>query len=272
MEAPTYFAFIRGLETYSQLVEPHDSIWAINNAPINIVDYPNYPYRGIMIDTSRHYLQQDTIYDIITTMMFNKMNILHWHITDDQSFPWLLSSYPGLATNTKYGPDLYYSKQMMQDIVEFALQRGVRIMPEIDTPGHSKSWSYDEKTKNITLICGTNSGQVDPTMDYTYEVLKNIFQELNEIFTDEFVHFGGDEVTYSCWDQRPDIKKFMKQHGIADYAHLQMYFRQQEKAVWKDKVNKTKSIAYWNNEAVNEQPSDDDIVQWWGAHKSISKI
>lgn len=64
-----------------------------------------------MIDTSRHYLQQDTIYNIIITMMFNKLNVLHWHITDDQSFPWEVTAYPDLANNTKYGPDMYYSKQ-----------------------------------------------------------------------------------------------------------------------------------------------------------------
>lgn len=87
-------------------------------------------------------------------------------------------------------------------------------------------------------------------MDYTYTVLKNMFQDLNDIFVDEFVHFGGDEVQYSCWDQRPDIKKFMKQHSIPDYAHLQLYFRAQEKTVWKT-INSTKSPMYWNNEAVN---------------------
>lgn len=144
--APTYFALVRALETYSQLVQNYQSIWAMNNTPIQIADWPSYSYRGIMIDTSRHFLQPDTIYDIILTMMFNKLNVLHWHITDDQSFPWQVTAYPDISNNTKYGPDDIYTKQQMKDIVQFALIRGVRIVPEIDTPGHSLSWIHGALT------------------------------------------------------------------------------------------------------------------------------
>ena len=114
------------------------------NMPVVIEDFPAYRYRGIMLDTSRHYIPVPKILETLDAMMYNKLNTFHWHITDDDSFPLVLDCYPQLSDNSKFGPGMVYSKLDVAKIINYALTRGVRVIPEIDSPGHTWSWGTAE--------------------------------------------------------------------------------------------------------------------------------
>ncbi|KAL4460248.1 hypothetical protein ABPG72_016695, partial [Tetrahymena utriculariae] len=151
-----YVGFVRGLETFSQLFVQDEisSAWSISSIPISIQDSPNYPYRGLMIDTARHFLSVNTILKTIDSMQYNKLNVLHRHITDDDSFPYPLQSF---ANVTQYGAFSFrkqYSLTDIQYIVRYALLREIQVFPEIDSPGHAFQWGKSPQFSNIALQCG----------------------------------------------------------------------------------------------------------------------
>lgn len=274
IHARTYAGFAHAMETFSQLIRPEeDDTYTIGNVPIFVHDKPVYQHRGVMIDTSRHFLQIDTIYRTLDAMMYNKMNVLHWHITDADSFPLQLKTYPNLTKQGAFSDRETYSRDDIASIVEYAARRGVSVIPEIDSPGHTWSWGRSDQLKDITLKCdGRYNGQFDPTLNLTYEVIENIMREIHEIFPNSIVHFGGDEVERSCWDQRPSIKQWMNEHNISTYDDLQVYYRQRQKKIWREKISKTKIATYWANKDVNLPVEDDDIIHWWGTTKELIYI
>ena len=132
LTAKTVWGAMRGLETFSQLVWGNPSFVAVG---VNVSDSPLFGHRGVMLDTSRNYYPVEDILRTITALSANKLNVFHWHITDSHSFPLVVPSEPELAAKGSYGSDLQYSPQDVTRIVEFGLQHGVRVLPEIDSPG-----------------------------------------------------------------------------------------------------------------------------------------
>lgn len=124
--------------------------------------------------------------------------------------------------------------------------RAIRVVPEIDTPGHTLSWGRSDKYKDIVVKCNDlYQGQFDPTISQTYEVLTDVMNYVNNTFTDEAVHMGGDEVNLTCWDRKPSIKDWMKNHNISSYTDLQNYYRIEQKKIWRNMTKKT--AIYWAN-------------------------
>ncbi|CAD8143512.1 unnamed protein product [Paramecium pentaurelia] len=224
IQAQNHWGLARALDTVNQLAINNE----IENLPIYISDEPQYIHRGVMIDTARNFLPVKLIKRTIDALVINKLNVLHWHITDDESFPLLLSNYSQITNNSKYQKDGYFTKEDVQDIIQYASIRAVQIIPEIDTPAHVHSWGRSSELSEIIITCDTNIkqyGQLDPTLEFTYEVLKSVMQDLNDMFAKvQFIHFGGDEASIQCFEQKPSIKEFMDQHGIANYFDLQVYY------------------------------------------------
>lgn len=135
------------------------------------------------------------------------MNVLHWHIVDEQSFPCGSDKYPQLAEKGAYSHDAIYSTKDMKDIVKYAYDRGVRVIPEWDIPGHG-SWGH-----GMPDVMGCDI-VLDPTQNRTYEFLNSFFEEMMGIFRDEYVHLGGDEVDYTCWDANPKIASWLKKNHM----------------------------------------------------------
>jgi hexosaminidase len=215
-----------------------------------------------MIDTSRHFLKVAAIKRAIDAMMYSKLNVLHWHITDQDSFPLFVPNVPELSQAGSIGG--VYSEADVKSIISYARSRAIRVVPEIDTPAHSEAWGRSEKYKNITLNCdGSYQGQLDPTLDLTWQVLEEVMGYVNRTFPDAYVHFGGDEVEYDCWGDRPAILEWMKEHGIADFKALSVDFRERQKQLWRD-IHGNKKVIYWANEEIDLPVQDDDVIQWWG--------
>lgn len=190
--ADYYPGFLRGLETFSQLIQtlPSGQTY-ISGAPILIDDEPEFFWRGLLIDTSLHFLEVEEIEHLLDGMMFTKMNVLHWHIIDQDSFPMEIPARPELQQYGSLGRN--YSLKEIDKLIQYAKVRGIRIVPEIDTPAHTLSWALSPALSSIAEVCQlAYKGQFDPTLDLTYEVTKDVMLQTEASFPDSYVHLGGD--------------------------------------------------------------------------------
>ena len=187
-------------------------------------DHPQYPWRGLLIDTARHFITVTTIQRTIRAMAMNKYNVLHWHITDAQSFPLLFDAAPELALLGAHHPNLKYDFKDVQSIVSLSQSLGIRIVPEIDMPSHTASWSaaYPDivircrrhAASNADRFKATDKDTLDPTLDKTFRVIQSVLKGLSKMFPDNYIHLGGDEVDYRCLSSKPDVmKRAVQQHG-----------------------------------------------------------
>lgn len=242
LTADTVYGAMRGLETLSQLVDwdAGASTWVVPS--VAVADKPAFAHRGALVDTARHFVPLPALFQFVDALAFNKMNVLHWHIVDDQSFPWVSVSLPSLSALGAYGapnPQLVsthsYSTEDVASLIAYAASWGVRVLPEFDTPGHSQSWGLSQpglltQCYNVTTglpIPGV-FGPIDPTQNSTYAFLETLFTEVGATFPDQYVHVGGDEVSYTCWASNPAVNAWMAANGIAagDYAGLEGYYVQ----------------------------------------------
>lgn len=214
--AKTFFGSRHGLETLSQLIWwdefAEDGGLSIVKG-VTIEDAPKFPYRGLMIDTSRNFMPLDYLKRIVIGMAANKLNVFHWHISDSQSFPLVLPSVPLLAKYGAYGPDMIYSPENIKQFVEFARIHGVRTIIEVDTPAHAGNgwtWGPDQDMDDLavcvnaqpwSLYCGEPPcGQLNPHNPKVYDILEKIYKDLIELTGEnELFHIGGDEVNLDCW-------------------------------------------------------------------------
>jgi len=220
---------LRGLQTFLQLV----SVTANGfTAPaVRIQDEPRFPWRGLMIDSSRHFIPLEVIKRNIDGLEAVKMNVFHWHLSDNQGFRVESHKLPKLQENGSDG--LYYTQEEIRDVIAYARDRGVRVMPEFDMPGHSTAWfvGYPELASGkgpyqIARKWGVFDPAMDPTNEKTYKFLNELIGEMAKLFPDQFFHIGGDEVNGKEWDANPNIQAFMQAHGIKNNEGLQAYFSQ----------------------------------------------
>jgi len=161
-------------------------------------------------------------------LSYNKLNTLHWHMVDAESFPFQSTSYPFLSQYGAYHPTAaIYTADNITAVVQYAYSRGIRVIPEFDGPGHSYSWGmgYPE----LVAVCpyyaaNINNIPLDPTKNFTYEVVKAVFTQISELFADNYFHVGGDELVLNCWSQDENITLWMEQNNIPNTIALWQYF------------------------------------------------
>ena len=266
----TVWGALRGLETFSQLVYTVDNY----NGPqqkyhllINettIYDHPRFPYRGLLLDTARHYLPVHIILANIDAMAYNKLNTFHWHLIDDQSFPYVSKHYPDIHLHGSYTPNAIYTPEDVQEVIEYARMRGIRVIPELDTPGHTHAMA--RAYPNLLTPCYGGSPPrplqpdypnhserevLNPMRNETYEFLKELYSEFKQTFPDQYIHLGMDEVFYSCWRSNPEIKAFMQENDMHDYHEVEEYYARRT-------LENVKSVGY--KYIIWQDPVDNGVI------------
>lgn len=228
INAPTAYGALYAMETMAQLT---DGVF-INGTSIQ--DQPRFKFRASMIDTSRHWLPLSVIFAHIDTMMYNKMNVLHWHIVDSVSFPYCSEAFPEMCIEGAYTQTHVYHRDDVQNVISYAALRGIRVIPEFDTPGHART-GYETVPDLLTPCYSGKTGKPDgttgpfnPILPSTYSFLEKFYAEIKDVFPDKFVHVGGDEVSFDCWQSNPGITAWLKLHPeIKSYDELESYYEVQ---------------------------------------------
>ncbi|KAG6665727.1 beta-hexosaminidase 1 [Carya illinoinensis] len=232
IEANTVYGALRGLETFSQLCAFDYGTKSVQvyKAPWYILDKPRFPYRGLLLDTSRHFLPVDVIKQIIESMSYTKLNVLHWHIIDEQSFPLEVPTYPNLwqGSYTKWER---YTVEDAYEIVNFAKIRGINVMAEVDIPGHAESWGAGYPDLWPSPSCRE---PLDVTKNFSFDVISGILTDMRKIFPFELFHLGGDEVNTDCWTSTPHVKQWLQDRNMTTKDAYQYFvLKAQEIAISK---------------------------------------
>lgn len=230
LRAPSVVGALRGLETFLQLVEKRAN-GSFAAASVVIEDAPRFPWRGLMIDVARHFQPPEVIHRNLDAMAAVKMNVLHLHLTDDQGFRIESKRHPELhAVSADSG---VLTQEQIRAIIAAAAERGIRVVPEFDVPGHATAWlaSHPEIAsvpRNYTVAkdWGVLNPVMDPTKLETEALLSSFFAEMAALFPDEFFHIGGDENNGKDWNASERITAFKKGHGFATNEALHAWFNQ----------------------------------------------
>ncbi len=256
-----------GLQTLAQLIQTENGKSTV--PAVLIEDAPVYGWRGYMLDESRHFMGKDVVKQYLDIMARLKLNVFHWHLTDEQGWRIEIKRYPLLTQEGSVGswsdanaPSAFYTQDEIKEIVEYAAQRHIMVVPEIDMPGHATAVgrSYPE-------ISGGGEGRwkdftFHPARETTYEFISNIFDEVVELFPAPYIHIGADEVHFGnqSWFTDPQIQKFIKDNNLKDEVGMEHYFVRKIC----DIVNaKGRKMIGWD-EIVNTGVSPDKaIIMWW---------
>ena len=264
LTAPTPLGTLHGLQTFLQLVEVSPDGFA---APvITIQDQPRFPWRGLMIDSARHFTPVDVLRRNLDGMEAVKMNVFHWHLSENQGFRAESRRYPKL--HQLGSDDLYYTQDEMREIIAYARDRGIRVVPEFDMPGHSTAWfvghpelASGKGPYQIERRWGIFDPAMDPTNEKLYKFLDELIGEMARVFPDHFFHVGGDEVNGKEWDANPAIQQYMKAYGLKDNAALQSYFNKRLQPIV---AKHGKSMIGWDEVLDPTLPKDITIQSWRG--------
>ncbi len=270
LEAPTDVGAMRGLETLVQLVQPFGAGYGL--PAVTVEDAPRFRWRGLMIDCGRHFEPVSVIERTLDGMAAVKLNVFHWHLTEDQGFRMQSLVYPKL---TGMGSDgLFYTQDDARAVVAYARARGIRVVPEFEMPGHSAAWlmAYPELSSGtvpagIRREFGVSDTALDPTREETYAFVAAFLKEMTSIFPDEYVHIGGDETPAPDWKTNPRILAFMKAHDLKGNEALQAYFNTRVLAILK---GLGKRMVGWDEVLTPGLPKD-VVVQSWRGVAALNK-
>jgi hexosaminidase len=264
LKAASVVGAMRGFETLLQLATFRDGKAVIAGATID--DQPRFRWRGLMIDVSRHFEPVDVIKRNLDGMALVKLNVFHWHLSDDQGFRAESKRFPKLTELGSHGE--FYTQDEMREVVAYARARGIRVVPEFDMPGHTLSWqvAYPELGSSpgpfaMPTTFGIHDEALDPTRENTYKFLDALVGEMAAIFPDAYFHVGGDESNGKAWLGNPKIVAFMKARNIANTEALQVYFNSQ---LLKIVAKHGKHMIGWDEVFTPGLPKDIVIESWRG--------
>jgi hexosaminidase len=264
LQAVTVVGAMHGLATLEQLLQS-DATGPFVPA-VSIHDAPRFPWRGLMLDCARHFMPVDVVKRTLDGMASVKLNVFHWHLSEDQGFRIESKAFPKL---TEFGSDgLFYTQEQAREIVAYARERGIRVVPEFDMPGHTSAWfvGYPDLASapgpfQIERKFGVFDPVMDPTRESTYKFLDTFLGEMAAIFPDRFLHIGGDENNGVEWKANPRIQAFMREHNFKDTAALQNYFNEH---LLKILEKHGKHMIGWDEILTPNLPKDVMVQSWRG--------
>ncbi len=270
IDAATTAGALHGLETLIQLVQVQGNTYVV--PALTVKDSPRFPWRGLMLDCSRHFEPLDVLKRNIDGMAAVKLNVFHWHLTDDQGFRMESKVYPQL---TGAGSDaLFYTQDQARELVQYARDRGIRVVPEFEMPGHSSAWliafpklGSGTAPQGIRREFGISDVALDPTREETYVFIEAFLREMTQIFPDRYVHIGGDETPAPDWKTNSRIMAFKAAHSLGDNDALQAYFNQRVLAIL---TKLDRRMVGWD-EILNPGLPKDVVVQSWRGEASLAK-
>ena len=275
--AKTSIGALRGLETLLQLAASDTTGFYF--PAVSIQDHPSFPWRGLMIDVARHFIPMEVLKRNVDAMSAVKLNVLHLHLTDDEGFRMESRAFPKLHQEGSNGR--YYTQVELKDLVRYAAERGIAVIPEFDLPGHCRSWlaGYPELASTpgkytpgprfnadgkslgemMAMINTTATPSIDPTKESVYKFLETLAGEVRSVFPYAYFHIGADENNGVAWKQNPSITAFMQKNRIPDVKALEHYFVMRVHAIVQKKGMR---LIVWE-EAFNKDLPADVIVQKW---------
>ncbi|MFZ3418723.1 beta-N-acetylhexosaminidase [Vibrio harveyi] len=266
-----YGAF-HGFETFLQLVTTDATGYFV--PAVSIQDEPRFPWRGVSYDTSRHFIELDVILRQLDAMASAKMNVFHWHIWDDQAIRIQLDNYQKLWQDTADGD--YYTKDEIRYVVNYARNVGIRVIPEISLPGHASAVAHaypelmsgmGEQSYPHQRGWGVFEPLMDPTNPELYKMLASVFDEVAELFPDEYFHIGGDEPNYQQWKDNPKIQQFIKDNNLDGERGLQSYLNTKVEQMLEQRGKK---MTGWDEIWHKDLPTS-IVIQSWQGHDSIGR-
>jgi len=269
LSAATVTGALRGLETFSQLTAPDADSFSV--PALHIEDHPRFSWRGLSLDVSRHWMPMPVLERNIDAMAAVKMNVFHWHLSDDQGFRVESKVFPKLHQLGSDGK--FYTQAEVRRLIAYAAERGVRVVPEFDIPGHTSSWlaGYPELASapgpfQIERKWGIFEPTLDPTRQEVYTFLDDFIGEMAALFPDPYFHIGGDEVLDTEWKRNPAIQEFCKKKGLNSTGELHAYFNKRVHALV---AKHGKQMIGWD-EVLQPGMPNDIVIQSWRGQQSLA--
>ncbi|HTW63358.1 MAG TPA: family 20 glycosylhydrolase [Bryobacteraceae bacterium] len=263
--APGPLGILYGLQTFRQLIV------SAQIPVVDIDDHPRFPWRGLLLDVSRHWMPIEVVKRTLDGMAAVKLNVFHWHLSDDQGFRVESKLFPKLQQLGSDGD--FYTQDQIREVIAYARDRGIRVVPEFDVPGHTTSWlvGYPELASapgpyQIERNWGVFDPTMDPTSESTYQFLDAFIGEMAALFPDPFFHIGGDEVTGKQWTSNVHIRAFMRENHLQTTEDLQAYFsRRLQKIV----ARHGKRMEGWD-EILDADLPKSIVIQSWRGQKWVA--
>ena len=270
LRTPTRAGALHGLETFGQLVTPGTDGFEV--PAVHIEDTPRFPWRGLMLDVARHWMPLEVVKRNLDAAAAVKLNVFHWHLSDDQGFRVESKRFPKLQQEGSDG--LFYTQDEIRGVVEYARDRGIRVVPEFDMPGHTTAWlvGYPELGTNpgpyeIGRTWGVYENALDPSREETYAFLDAFFEEMVGLFPDPYFHIGGDEVEDKQWNESARVQAWAKKNNLKDAHAIQAFFNQR---VQKLLEKRGKVLIGWD-EVLHPDLPQGIVVQSWRGQKSLAE-
>lgn len=270
LSAPNPLGILHGLQTFLQLVQITPQGFAAPSVTID--DSPRFAWRGLMIDVGRHFQPIPVIERNLDGMEAVKLNVFHWHLSEDQGFRIESKAFPLLQQKGSNGQ--YYTQDEVRHILAYAHDRGIRVVPEFDMPCHTSSWfvGYPDLASGkgpyaIETKWGVFDPAMDPTRESTFQFLDKFIGEMTSLFPDAYFHIGGDECDGKEWDANSRIQAYIKDHNLKDNAGLQAYFTARVQKI----VAAHKKIAAGWDEVLQPTTPKDVVIQSWRGPKGLAE-
>ncbi len=269
LDAPNPLGVLRGMATFLQLVDLDSSGFGV--PAVTIEDHPRFVWRGLMLDVARHWIPLADVKRTLDGMAAVKLNVFHWHLSENQGFRVESKLFPKLQELGSDGE--YYTQDQVREVIAYARGRGIRVIPEFDMPGHATAWfvGYPELASGpgpyqIERQWGIFDPAMDPSREETYQFLDAFIGEMAALFPDEYFHIGGDEVNGKQWDANPRIQEYMRAQGIKSNEALQAYFTRRVQAIV---AKHGKKMIGWDEVLTPDMPSS-ILVQSWRGPKALA--